>query len=330
MKTYNIILISVLSLVFLSCSNDNSDTNIDFTSNDLMNLIENDSNLSIFEEAINITSLTSFFRSLEDNTVLIPTNDAFNEYFMDNDFSGLNEVPNLKSIVLNHVFDFTLSADNFLESNNYFSFAEVPDPYNQRLQVYVENGETTTFNRSASFIETNIQATNGILHKIDGVITPLSIKDVLFISPDFSEGFSIFKEAISREEIETSFSNIISNTPEEASSLITFFVPTDQAFQQFLTNTGYSTIQDVPATDLDQILRMHVIKEFKQIYLTEDSTVLTIDNKELNLITDNNGTRIIDSENREVTVLNSIGDRRANVITGTGIIQVVTDKIILP
>jgi transforming growth factor-beta-induced protein len=91
-----------------------------------------------------------------------------------------------------------------------------------------------------------VMADNGVIHVIDKVILPLSIKGHAVANGAFSSLVS----AVEKAEL--------AQTLDSDEVLLTVFAPVNAAFAQLLTNLGV-TLGDLTSTDLTPILLYHVL-----------------------------------------------------------------------
>jgi transforming growth factor-beta-induced protein len=170
-------------------------------------------------------------------TVFAPTNTAF---------AAIGELPSdLTPILLYHVFGESVKAAE-LKSGIYNSLnADNP-------QVIVEYFDgIPKINGSVGIAATDIIATNGIVHVVDKVMTPLSGNSIMEIALSSAPEFTSLTAALAKANLASTFLGTNGN--------FTVFAPTNGAFDQLLSDLEASSLDDLSAEALAPILTYHVI-----------------------------------------------------------------------
>lgn len=174
-QTLRLLTLSLLvGMIAVSC---NKDDDNDSPSSDVVQVATADSELSTFVKAVQKAELTSTLKGAGPFTVFAPTNAAFTA-------SGINvdsvSKENLKEILLTHVLNSKkLAAD--LDSGT------VSTANNKTLAVSVSGG-SVYINGTVKVTTADVQASNGVIHKVDKVITlpTKSITELLAANTDYS------------------------------------------------------------------------------------------------------------------------------------------------
>lgn len=178
-------------------------------------------------------------------TVFAPTNDAFAELFAALEITSLDEVSmdDLTSILTYHVV-----GDNVLSTE--LSAGMVEALSGETFDVTTDGG--VMLNGTVKVTATNIQGTNGVIHVIDAVLVPPTLKSntIADIAVANSE-FSILVEALMKADL-------VGAVSDEGADL-TVFAPTNDAFMALLSDLGASSLDDIPVETLTNILLYHVI-----------------------------------------------------------------------
>ena len=163
---------------------------------------------------------------------------------------------------------------------------------------------------SATVTMTDIQASNGVIHVIDAVLTPPGdIPTVASGNPDFSS----LVAALSRAKLVDAL---------KADGPFTVFAPTNAAFTALLaTNAAWKTLDDIPLQTLTDVLKYHVVSGAK-VY-SEDVVKLT---KTGTLLT---GKEITINAASGVKLNGSTTVTATDVLAKNGVIHVI-DKVLLP
>lgn len=187
-----------------SCSDDvDEGAYYTFTGDTVCSYIENDPQYSIFAEMIHRTGINSLLSTYGHYTLFLPNDDAFNEYFRQNNTSLESMTDQeVREIVYNHIIDSSARdymSENFEEgalaepsmSDNFFVISFKSDPNVTGLQIYV--------NKNVLITERDIEVHNGVIHLVNGVISPTKdfVSDIL-TQPDVigDQTFNLFAEAL--------------------------------------------------------------------------------------------------------------------------------------
>jgi len=183
-------------------------------------------------------------------TVFAPINDAFNRLLTELNLTSLSQLdePTLDVVLKNHV----VGGANVLDSN-----------LTDNLTISTLGGDITadisggarltdSSGRVSDIIATNVQANNGVIHAINKVILPLqqpTTNNIVDVAVG-SENLSTLVAALERADLVTTLAN---------QGPFTVLAPSNEAFNTFLSDNGFSNLDDVPVDVLNNILRNHVI-----------------------------------------------------------------------
>lgn len=238
------LILLTLSLVVTGCDDDDDDDN-GMSTGTIVKLVQDTDNLSTLETALTkfpdlVTVLSA---PTPENTVFAPTNAAFEALLSAVGQTNLNDVPEevLREILEYHV----VAADKILSSE--ITAGPVGTVNGENITVTTAGG--IKLNGSVSVTSADVNATNGVVHIIDGVLVPPSIAQFVntVIEPAyFNKNFTTLVAAV------TAASPVVLETLLNDSKK-TLFAPTNDAF----TAAGITTL---PAQDvLDAVLTYHVI-----------------------------------------------------------------------
>lgn len=263
--------------------------------------ISNDPTLqSLFSEIQNIEGdeFSFLFDTASDNTpytFFAPTNEAFIEVLVDLAPISIGSLQELPNETLVELFNFHVVENEALRAFN-LEAGELTTRSGD-LQVLINNLRLRDANgRTIEFELTNIQATNGVMHRVSQVILPdLDLPEIqpTFLDVAQEEGFSIFVEAVNLIQ---GFESTLENTQQ-----LSVFAPTNTAFNQAFANVGASDLESFliaigGVEDLQNILNYHMVNTF--VELTDFSGTQTLvsrfNNQELNLISNNSTIQIQD------------------------------------
>ncbi|WP_298759015.1 fasciclin domain-containing protein [uncultured Psychroserpens sp.] len=250
-KTFKILPLFLLALVFTSCSDDDDNT------------IMNPQPMNIVEIALGNSDLTSLVAALQAAdgdlvnvlsgsgpfTVLAPTNDAFATFLSANGFSQLSDVPTdvLSQILLNHVISADLAASDLVGLGAGYTSTNALGADGRNMSIYFNTSNGVEFNGISSVTAdgADIDASNGTIHIVDAVIGLPSIVDHALANPGFSNLVAALGAA------DGNLVDVLSGAGP-----FTVLAPDDAAFATFLDGTP---LGDVPTDALANILLNHVI-----------------------------------------------------------------------
>lgn len=182
-------------------------------------------------------------------TLFAPTNAAF-------EAAGITSLPGqatLDAILAYHVIGSEIFAAN-LPTNTAPANSEVTTLGGK---IYVSNrGAAGVFiNGRTKVTATDINASNGVVHVIDYVLSPPS-KTIAQIATDLSTGSPAqFTQLVAALTRIPSLLNAASN----ADSKLTVFAPTDAAFQQLYADLGVAGLGAIDDPTLTAVLQHHII-----------------------------------------------------------------------
>jgi uncharacterized surface protein with fasciclin (FAS1) repeats len=147
---------------------------IDFENYTLIEILDYQDDFSMFRKAIQVTGLENEFQSGSQNSIFVPVNQAFRNYLSNSDISEdeLFDESNrefLRNIVLYHIMP------GYRDSGHIINRKQVRTANQSFVSVLQEEGLLYVGNDRNGFakvLELDIQASNGIIHIIDGVLIP--------------------------------------------------------------------------------------------------------------------------------------------------------------
>lgn len=310
--------LSLLSYLFLpllllglvACDDD--DDMMD--SQNIVELASDDEDLSILVDALAEADLATTLEGDGPFTVFAPTNTAFQALLDSNDdWNTLQDIPGdlLEDVLLFHVLGGEFASTDL--NNSYITTFSTAFDEQVVLQVDVNGG--VTFNGSAEPIVTDIDANNGLVHKIDEVMLPPNIVDLA----SNNDNFSSLVAALTDSRHTTDFVSLLTGTGP-----YTVFAPTNAAFQALLdSNDDWDSLADIDIATLEAVLTYHVVDgaNVQSDQLTDDQSITTLGG---DLTTDlSNGAKL------ETTSGQSVDITLTDVQGTNGVIHVV-DEVLLP
>jgi len=324
MKTIQFKLIAFLALIALvsiSCNNDDDDNSSEQPQT-IVSIAKANPNLSSLVAALEKAGLTATLNSSGSYTVFAPTNTAFTAFLSAKGYANLDAVPvaALKEILLNHVLSAKVKSTE-ITTGYVKTLAKGGASTSNTISMYIEKGASVDINGGktnggATVTTADIEASNGVIHVVDGVIALPTIVNHAIAN----KNFTTLVAALTYNPA-SGFAGILSGT---ASSPFTVFAPTNAAFTNFLTETGFSGLPAIPANVLETTLKYHVVAgaNVQSSALTNGQVVSTFAGQNFTIgLT--GGAKITDASGRVSSIV------AADVQCSNGIIHVI-DKVLLP
>lgn len=323
MKTIKFKLIAFLvliALVSISCSNDDDDSSQETQT--IVSVAKTNSNLSSLVAALDKAGLTATLNSSGSYTVFAPTNTAFAAFLSAKGYANLDAVPvpALKEILLNHVLSTKVKSTEI--STGYVkTLAKGGASTSNTISMYLEKGTGVDINGGknnggATVTTADIEASNGVIHIVDGVIgLPTIVNHAIA-----NKNFTTLVAALTYN----SASGFVGTLSGTTNSPFTVFAPTNAAFTAFLTETGFSGLAAIPANVLETTLKYHVVvgANVQSSALTNGQVVSTFAGQNFTVgLT--GGPKITDAGGRVSNII------ATDVQCSNGIIHVI-DKVLLP
>lgn len=301
-------------LSIISC--DDNDDNM-MTEKTTYELVSSDSNLSSLKAAIDKAGLSATLNQSGTFTLFAPTNAAFVTFLQANGYASLNDVPTdaLKTLLMNHVLNSEVKAAAI--STGYVSTLAMGSASSTRpISMFINTNGGVKINGVSNVVATDIDANNGVIHKVDAVIGLPTIVTHATANPQFTSLVS----ALTRSDM-PNFVGILSGT---ANSPFTVFAPTNTAFSSLLTEIGAANLAAIPKTTLENTLKYHVVTgaNVGSNNLTNNMMVPTFQGGSFK-ITTTGGAKITDNNNRVSNIIVT------DVQCSNGIIHAI-DKVLLP
>ena len=222
-------LLLVTPLIFTSCDDEDEE----FTPSPqqtIFEIAEDDGRFSVLTEAVTRAGLENTLRGSGTFTVFAPTDAAFQDFLNTAGFANLDEVvaevgeAGLRQILLYHVLGVEVASGD-VAAGYVNTLAETEEGSGDNLDVRISTDNGVQLNGMATVTETDINALNGIIHVIDGVITPMNVSQFIKSDPSFSELAGATAIAESNGTV-GAIDSLLNNN----GLIFTVFAPTNEAF----------------------------------------------------------------------------------------------------
>jgi len=265
-------------------------------------------NETAFSSLVGALSAANLVPALNDlsktYTVFAPTNDAFSALLKKLGV-GLKDLSaeTLSPILLYHVV-------NGYVSSSAVTAGYVPtlsSAFGKSLSLQLSVAGGVKLNNSINVIATDVVATNGIIHVIDGVLIPQNVVEMAQQNPMFST----LVLAVVKADLASTLAK---------AGPYTIFAPTNDAFNALFKALGVSGVDALSKEALTPILLSHVVSGNVQSGNLASGMVSTLNaSKSLNVLVSSAG----------VTIDGSVKVVIADVQGNNGVIHVI-DKVIVP
>jgi transforming growth factor-beta-induced protein len=216
--------------------------------NDIVEIASGADNLSILVQAL--TKFPDLVETLGDNsgsfTVFAPTDDAFAALLGVIGQTGLDDIP---ESVLRRVLEYHVVPNAELFAGDLTDGATAETVLAGESVTVSINGSDVSID-NANVTTADIEAVNGVIHIIDGVLTPsleTSIVNTVVEPAYFNVNFTTLTAAVVE-------AGLLETLIDPASEL-TVFAPTNAAFEA----AGITSLEGLTANDLVPILQYHVL-----------------------------------------------------------------------
>ncbi|KZX79431.1 hypothetical protein A3715_08645 [Oleiphilus sp. HI0009] len=249
-------------------------------------------------------------------TVFAPNNDAFTALLDSNmSWDELSDIPlsTLYSVLKYHVVGSEINAEAAVAAAG----GSVTSLLGEDIDVSLSGDDL--FVENAQVIDTDINASNGIIHEIDAVMVPMTLPTENIATLAGTAGLASLVAAVGSAEMS------VADALTDADATLTVFAPTDAAFADFLSANGFADVDAIPDDLLTRVLNYHVVPGFVP---SEAATSLVSGGMPMadTALTD---TQISLSLTGSTLYVNNAAVTSANNLATNGVVHVI-DKVLLP
>lgn len=306
-KLMNLILMITMSLVLLSCSDD--DSNNVPENNSIAAIASRAPQFSILVDALERADLVTTLDGSGSYTVFAPTNTAFTNFLSDEGFSSLDDVPVdvLREILLNHVVS-GVNLSSGLSTGYVKTLGKGAASSTNTLSMYIDVSSTVMLNGVSTVTTPDIMADNGVIHEVNAVIGLPTVVTHATANSSFSTLVGLLSQQ-----------NLVSTLDGTTNSPFTVFAPNNDAFTTFESeNPG--TLASLSSAQVTSVLTYHVVAGANVLSTEIPSTpITTLETGTFTI----SGTTITDEQNRSTGII------ATDVQCANGVIHVI-NNVILP
>jgi uncharacterized surface protein with fasciclin (FAS1) repeats len=198
---------------------------------------------SEFGEILKYTGLSNLLAVRGPFTLFLPTNEALQEYYEENNVNSYLELDSvtLRSLILNHLVGQEIISNDI-------GLGTLRDTNARGDYIATEFlGSDIIINKTAMIIDRDIYTANGVIHAIDKVLVP--IEDDVYTILKNTEGYSIFTDGLEITGLMDTLKTIrFPYGPRYARTRFTILAVADTLYQQ----NGINSIEDLINTYTDE------------------------------------------------------------------------------
>lgn len=248
-KTFKLLTVFILVVGLTACSDDDDNGTTTPAQGDIVEVALGDVQLTTLVAALQQAGLISALEGDGPLTVLAPTNAAFTAFLNANGFANLEDVPVplLQQVLLNHVIAGEVTASTLVSAGAGYASGLATNDEDLNISIYFNTSNGVRFNNAGTVIDggADISASNGVIHKIDGVLGLPDIVDFAIANPELQSLVTALGAA------DGGLVSVL-----QGDGPFTVLAPNNDAFASFL---GDTPLGSVDTAVLSQILLNHVI-----------------------------------------------------------------------
>jgi uncharacterized surface protein with fasciclin (FAS1) repeats len=253
----------------------------------MLDMISQDTSLSIAVEALEKAKMAPTLNTYGPFTFFAPDNNAFRKFFSNLGKTGLSDFTEeeIKTIMTYHILPTRLKAADFVQGPQ-----ATPTGRGDYITLDISKGykSNTVANGKALLYQTDIEYSNGYLHKMDGVLDPPTLTIGQFMNQN-ADKYSIIIAGLTRVGLMDTLTALTNSTGTRIR--LTFFAETNDV----LRAAGIQNFDHLTTDSLTKLMRYHIVPggNFSSSYtkfvpaisglnVVErwDSTILSLDNQD--------------------------------------------------
>lgn len=295
----------VVSATVSSCDDDDEMPAVVVEERTLVQRLQNDSEFSTLTTILTQPAYADLLAAASNPdaelTIFAPTNAAFTGLVNQ---LGLTSATQLPEAVVRDVLEYHIVGDELLASE--ITAGEVATLQGENITITTNNGVQVN---GIAVTQADIDAVNGVIHKIGGVLLPEEpsmVAGTVLAPAYFNQNFSILVEALRTAGL---VDDLLAAGP------FTVFAPTNDAFAA----AGITSLEGLTAAELQPILLYHVVAGEVMAAELSEGAVATLADQEFYVSLGENGVFI--NGTSEVTA--------TDIDASNGVIHVI-DQTLLP
>lgn len=265
---------------------------------------------STFVTALEITNFDEELIKGFSYTLFVPPNEAFEKWFQANNYAGINDVPwqELRYLMRYHMvlgeIDITTNPEGYLNTLCPAS----PDSIG--LVLFVRStGTTVELNDTVSVSQFNIETRNGLINELEAVLDMPTVLQLIRSNSSFSS----FAEAVVKGGLVSRLQSLSTES--------TILLPTNSAFEIFLSDQNLNNIDDLTPNEIKQLVKTHILPQNLIFQEVIDASNAGYNNMEGNEV------RVTSFQDGQMIIENTIGVPRYDLQGRNGVIHVIANVI---
>jgi uncharacterized surface protein with fasciclin (FAS1) repeats len=304
------------SIFITSCDKDDDDNN---SSGTITQVVVGNANFSTLETAVVKANLQATLSGAGPFTVFAPDNAAFTASGITDATINTLTQAQVQTILLYHTLNSRVPAAN------------VPAGPNAKVTTASGDSVFVTKNASGVFIngikveQADINADNGVIHRIGRVLLPPAGNIVATAQAPASGLDSLVKAIVRANNAPGGDPNLIATLQN---ATLTVFAPGNAAFTQLLQALSLTDINQIPVNTLLAVLRYHVVggRAFSSDLANGNLPMLAGGNTTINLTNGTGGGPTITGNGNSGNRSNIVA---TNIMARNGVVHVI-DRVLLP
>jgi uncharacterized surface protein with fasciclin (FAS1) repeats len=273
--------------------------------------------LNDFMYVMQKTHLTDLLEDEGPYTVFAPIQISFEKFRIENRLINIDQYPedDMRKILRYHVLPGRWSV--FDMPSGYYETMLHEKTTGNPIDLYIEDDYIFWINGLNIIFDADLPSANGFIHAVKAVLKITTMLDQLSVNKDFT----LISEIMNRKDIDPELKALLTDDVPD-----TFFAPTDKAILSFLDNNpAWSTIEDIPAESLNEIIRNHLLSNENIVMdgIKED-LMLTLSNGNTIVVKIEYPKWLIMQENRTIASINVKDIQGVN-----GVVHQV-DRVLIP
>jgi transforming growth factor-beta-induced protein len=307
-KSVSLFAFALLALLLISSCKKDSTTPT--PTKNIVQLAQSNSDLSTLVTALNAANLTSVLSGSGPFTVFAPSNEAFAKLA-----PGVLDLLIANPASLADVLKYHVVSGKVMSGD--LKTEMVQTLLSGKTISVAVSGMGVKLNGSSNVTTADVQATNGVVHIIDEVLLPpgfvMPKKSIVAIASE-TPSLSILVQAL------TKFPDLVSAL--SGSGSFTVFAPTNDAFAALLGAIGQTSLNDIPESVIERLLKYHVIAgaSLMSTDLTDGQMAATLLSADDKITVGINGADV---------KINQANVTTANIEASNGVIHIV-DAVLVP
>jgi len=303
-------LFAVAFLALLLMASCKKDSTTPTPTKNIVQLAQSNSDLTTLVTALNAANLTSILSGTGPFTVFAPSNEAFAKLA-----PGVLDLLIANPTSLADVLKYHVVSGKVMSGD--LKTEMVQTLLTGKTISVAVSGMGVKLNGSSNVTDADVQATNGVVHIIDEVLLPpdfvLPKKSIVAIA-SATPSLSILVQAL------TKFPDLV--TALSGAGSYTVFAPTNDAFTALLGVIGQTSLNDIPESVIERLLKYHVIAgaSLKSTDLTDGQMAATLLSADDKITVGINGTAVKINQANVIT---------ANIEASNGVVHIV-DAVLVP